>query len=137
MRFVPPENWHITLRFLGDTDPGHVVAAMDGVGLPSATAVLGPGVDVLSERSLVVPVDGLDDLAAIVTRLTGDIGERPPRRPFRGHLTLARLKRDVPLPEAMGAWTRSTFQVEEVELVRSRLEPDGARHEVLVSWPVG
>ena len=26
VRFVPPDNWHITLRFLGDADPDQVIA---------------------------------------------------------------------------------------------------------------
>lgn len=136
VRFVPPENWHVTLRFLGETDVGHVLAAMDDLALPAAIASLGPGVDVLSERSIVVPVDGLDELAAVVTERTRGIGERPPRRRFRGHLTLARLKRDAVLPAAVGAFVDLAFDVDEVELVRSRLDPDGARHEVLEVWPV-
>ena len=51
-RFVTPENWHITLRFLGECDPSAVVAAMVGVSLPAATARLAPAVDVLDERAL-------------------------------------------------------------------------------------
>lgn len=131
---MAPENWHVTLRFLGETDVGHVIDAMDDGGLPSATASLGPGVDVLSERSLVIPVKGLDELAAAVSECTRDIGERPSRRRFRGHLTIARLKRDALLPPAMGALVGGSFDVEEVELVRSRLEPDGARYETVTTW---
>ncbi|MBS1836465.1 MAG: RNA 2',3'-cyclic phosphodiesterase [Actinobacteria bacterium] len=136
VRFVAPENWHVTLRFLGDTDVGHVVDAMDGADLPTATATLGPGVDVLSERTLVVPVAGLEELAATVTGLTRDIGEPPARRSFHGHLTLARLKRDARLPSAMGALVRGCFEVDEVVLVRSRLDPGGARYEVVTGWPL-
>ena len=29
VRFVHPDSWHITLRFLGDTDPDLVEAALD------------------------------------------------------------------------------------------------------------
>lgn len=137
VRFVAPENWHVTLRFLGDTDVGHVVEAMDGADLPPATATLGPGVDVLSERTLVVPVAGLDELAAVVTENTREIGELPPRRGFHGHVTLARLKRDVLLPSAMGALVGGSFEVDEVVLVRSRLDPGGVRYEVLIGWPTG
>lgn len=136
VRFVAPENWHVTLRFLGETDVGHVVEAMDGAVLPKATATLGPGVDVLSERTLVVPVAGLDELAAAVTEITRDVGEPPPRRRFNGHLTLARLKRDARLPPAMGAFVGGWFDVDEVVLVRSRLDPEGARYEAVTGWPL-
>lgn len=135
VRFVPPENWHVTLRFLGETDVGHVLDAVDGAELPAAVATLGPGVDVLSERSLVIPVGGLDELAGVLTDLTCGIGERPPRRAFRGHLTLARLKRDARVPRVLGARVGGTFDVDEVLLVRSRLDPDGARHEPIESFP--
>src|SRR6185295_461041 len=70
VRFVDPDNWHITLRFFGNANPDEVLGALDGVALPAAHARLGPGVDVISERVLVVPVDGLDGLAAEVTART-------------------------------------------------------------------
>jgi 2'-5' RNA ligase len=63
-RFVAPDNWHITLRFLGEAQPEHVIEALSGVAFAPARARVGPGVDILSDRALVVPVDGLDALAA-------------------------------------------------------------------------
>ena len=61
VRFVHPDSWHITLRFLGDTDPDLVEAALDAATFQPATVRLGPAVDVLNERALVVPADGLED----------------------------------------------------------------------------
>ena len=137
VRFVRPENWHVTLRFLGTADPGDVTAALDGAVLPAAHALLGPGVDVVNERALVVPVRGLDALAAAVTERTRQIGEPPPRRRYVGHLTLARVKRHVPMPRVLGALVSAAFDVEEIALVQSRLDPQGARYETLATWPVG
>jgi 2'-5' RNA ligase len=135
VRFVAPENWHVTLRFLGEANPDDVIGAVDGVALAPAHARLGPGVDVLAERMLVVPVDGLDDLAAAVTRPTKAIGEQPRKR-FIGHLTLARLKPNASMPRALGAFITAAFDVAEVALVQSRLDPGGARYETLHTWPV-
>src|SRR5262245_39287830 len=92
VRFVPPENWHVTLRFLGEAEPDAVGAALDDALLPAARARLGPAVDLLAERALVVPVQGLDELAAAVAEATAALGD-PPRRRFVGHLTVARLGR--------------------------------------------
>lgn len=136
VRFVGPEQWHVTLRFLGDADPLHVASALDGCRLTSATARLGPGVDVLGERSLVIPVGGLDVLAAEVRDLTAHIGE-PARQRFVGHLTLARLKHYASMPRALGMSLSAEFEAEEVALVESRLHPDGARYETIETWRLG
>ena len=135
VRFVPPENWHITLRFLGEAHVDHVVETLDALTLPSAHARLGPAVDVLAERALVVPVAGVDELAQVVIAATREIGERPPKR-FVGHITLARVKARVPMPRVLGAMVGAEFDVTEVALVQSRLHPHGARYETVHTWPV-
>lgn len=135
VRFLDPEMWHITLRFLGDAAVDDVVDALDGLDEPSVPARLGPGVDVLSGRSLIVPVHGLDELAAAVAQRTADIGE-PPRARFLGHLTIARLKPRVEMPPAFGAFIESAFVVDEIALVSSRLNAEGARYTTESTWPL-
>ena len=137
VRFVRPDNWHITLRFLGDVDPREAIDALDGITLDPATARLGPAIDVLSDRALIVPVDGLDALAARVIDVTRHVGEPPPRKRFVGHLTLARVKSQVTMPTVLGAPISADFAVDEIALVLSRLEPQGARYETIEVWPVG
>jgi 2'-5' RNA ligase len=100
-----------------------------------AVARLGPGVDVMNERALVVPVSGVDDLAAAVVAATGDLGE-PARKRFVGHLTLAKVKAHAPMPRVLGALVQAEWQVEEVALVQSRLDPAGARYSTVATWPV-
>jgi 2'-5' RNA ligase len=136
VRFVAPESWHVTLRFFGEADIDEVEAALDEAVLAPATAVIGPAVDVLGERALVVPVSGLDALADEVVAVTRAIGDPPPKRAFTGHLTIARVKRDVPMPPALGAMVDGVFAVEEVELLRSRLDPEGARYDTVATWSV-
>ncbi len=136
VRFVDPDRWHITLRFLGECDAGSVDDAMAGFDEPSAEARLGPGIDVLAERALVVPAQGLDELAAEVIRRTAHLGQ-PPRKRFVGHLTLARLKPRAVLPKAMAMYVAEQFVAEEVALVQSQLHPDGARYTTIATWPLG
>ena len=104
VHFVHPERWHVTLRFLGECDPGAATTALDAAVLPAARARLGPAVDVMFDRVLVVPVAGVDELAAAVSAATADLGE-PPRRRFTGHLSLARIDRRNRgrLPDTVGA----------------------------------
>jgi 2'-5' RNA ligase len=133
VRFVPPENWHITLRFLGDANITEVIDALRHCTLTSTQAHLGPAVDVIAGRALVVPVEGLDSVAAQVARCTSHLGE-PPRQRFRGHLTLARLKSHVPTPDVVGAPVTCDFDVGQISLVESHLGPHGARYETIKSW---
>ncbi len=135
VRFIPPQNWHITLRFLGEAHPATVGAALDRATFAASVARLGPAVDVFAERSVVVPVAGVDELAAEVVEHTGQLGERPRTR-FTGHLTLARVKPKAPMPRILGAMFRAEFEVDEIALVRSTLDHDGARYETIGTWPV-
>ncbi len=135
VRFMPPENWHVTLRFLGEASVDEVIAALDEVVFEPAVARLGPGVDVMNDRALVVPVSGVDGLATAVVAATGHLGE-PARKRFAGHLTLAKVKPHAPMPRALGAHVLAEWQVEEVALVQSRLDPAGARYDTLATWPV-
>ena len=134
VRFVRPENWHVTLRFFGDAEPDDVVDALAGARFAPTRARLGPALELVGRRALAVPVAGLDDLARTLIARTSTIGE-PPRQRFVGHLTLARIK-DRARPDALGTSISAVFDVEEVTLVQSRLGPQGARYETLRAWPV-
>jgi hypothetical protein len=107
-----PESWHITLRFLGEARPDDVRAAMEGWSMPAATVRLGPAVDVLAERALVLPAAGLDHIATEVAERTAHLGE-PPRKRFTGHLTLARLKPSADMPRVLGSTLNAEFVADE------------------------
>ena len=68
VRRVPEPNWHVTLRFLGEADMDEVTRAVRGIDAASCRAVLGPNVERLGERQIVVPVAGVNELAAAVLR---------------------------------------------------------------------
>ena len=133
IRFVEPERWHLTLRFLGDAAVDDAAEALDRAELPAATVRL---CDMLDERALVIPASGLDHLAAAVNSATADVGEAPRRR-FRGHLTVARVKASAPMPPLLGALVEASFEASEVALVESTLHPDGARYDTIATWPLG
>jgi 2'-5' RNA ligase len=84
-----------------------------------------------------LPVGGLDDLAATVVGLTSSIGEPPPSRPFTGHLTLARGKPGVSVQSLAGVALSATWPVSEVTLVSSELHPHGARYEIVARFGLG
>lgn len=139
LRWTTRDQWHVTLRFLGEVeDPEPVVDALEG-GDPerfvAGEATVGPSVIALSGRVLAIPVAGLDDLAAAVVTATGGFGRPPEQRPFRGHLTLARTGRSARQSvrrlagDVVGQEISATFGVADLRLVRSRLGRGGARYE--------
>jgi 2'-5' RNA ligase len=129
VRWTTRPQWHVTLRFLGEVeDPAPVSAALDAAPLGPAAATVGPRVSALGRGIVVVPVAGLDALAAGVVAATGEFGAPPPQRPFRGHLTLARARHGS-VRSLLGEAVDATFRVGEVVLVRSHLARDGARYE--------
>jgi 2'-5' RNA ligase len=133
--WVPEENLHVTLRFLGDADADEVIARLDRTDLPHATAVIGPAIDVMGERALVLPVAGVDELAAVVHRALRGLGTEPERRRFVGHLTVARLRRGARPDRSVGRRFDATFTVDDVALVASTLTPDGPVYETVATWP--
>ncbi|MBC8194647.1 MAG: hypothetical protein ISR42_09410 [Acidimicrobiia bacterium] len=76
LRWTAPHQWHVTLRFLGRTDPAVVIGALARLSTPSAVAEVGPATAVLGNRVVMVPVAGLDEVAAAVTALTAEVGSR-------------------------------------------------------------
>lgn len=130
VRWVPPDQWHVTLRFLGDRSD------VDSIDERLRTtfrhepvrAVLGPGVDHFDRQVLLLPVAGLEALATAIDEALAPIVE-PRERPFVGHLTLGRSRRRTGRLPLVGDPAAASFTVDSIVLVRSELTRDGARHE--------
>ncbi|HEX7095564.1 MAG TPA: 2'-5' RNA ligase family protein [Acidimicrobiales bacterium] len=135
VRYTRRDQWHVTLRFLGSCEVSRALAAFETIDGAAAQAELGPSVQRLGRSIVIVPVEGLDDLAAVVVGATRDVGEPPDPRPFRGHITIARLRGRTACRVA-GHRIRATFRVDEVHLVRSDLRPDGAVYETVATRPL-
>ncbi|MFQ5719956.1 MAG: RNA 2',3'-cyclic phosphodiesterase [Acidobacteriota bacterium] len=147
-RFVPADSMHLTLRFLGDTDPERVPALCAGLDAAAAgshpldlqPARLGTfggrgGIRVIFLH-LTGDLAGTSDLAAAIEKVVMPLGY-PAARPFRAHLTLARVRERATRDERRQvgaaverfdcpAWP--SFSADEVALLRSRLLPGGAQH---------
>jgi 2'-5' RNA ligase len=99
-RWVPPENYHLTLRFIGDI-PGHVARDVDDalLGLRArgfSLALTGMGTFARGgiSSALWVGVEktpSLDHLRAKIETAQQRCGLEPERRKFQPHVTLARL----------------------------------------------
>ena len=142
VRWVPRENFHVTLRFLGEIAPESVsglagaVAEEVGSHLPFDVELGGVQVFPNRRRPRVIALDikphaPLQALAESVERGVVSHGFERELRAFHSHLTLGRIRRrsprlrDLPEPSA----TPST--VSEVVLFRSALDRRGATYHAL------
>lgn len=135
LRWTGREQWHITLRFLGEAEQGEVEDSLRGFRGSAASVRLGPASRRLGARVLVLPADGLSQLAAEVGGRTAVVGQPLDGREFTGHLTLARARKRVP-GTVVGQPFQAEFQATELWLVSSQLHPDGARYTRLSHWPL-
>jgi len=138
LRWTSPDQWHVTLRFLGEADVDEVLAVFRRIDVESAgetVAELGPRTGRFGQRILHVPVQGLERLARVTVRATRAVGKPPEQRRFSGHLTLARGRGiGVDLRPFAGRPLGGRWPVEALTLVCSRLragEGGTARYEVV------
>lgn len=134
VRWVPEANWHVTLRFIGDADVDRTVELLRGLDVRPSRALLGPTVERLDGRQIVVPVAGVDQIAAAVDAATAPVGETT-GRPFRGHLTIARSKRST-AASVIGTAIHVALDVREIALVASDLLPSGAVYTTVATFPL-
>lgn len=148
-RRAPVENWHITLRFLGECTElqaeqvMHRLSEMVDAGRERVWCV-GLGAFPKASKANVVYV-ALDDpkgilgyLGAICDEAAVDAGFEPENRPHVPHLTLSRLRpgRDVrSLFDAYGEF-RVPIWVEGVMLMRTRRTRNGLHYEPIDHIPL-
>jgi 2'-5' RNA ligase len=142
LRLVPPEALHVTLAFLGwraASDAGRVGrVALAGAGEVGELGV-GEAIWLPARRPRVLAVE-LDDpdgrLGELQERvseaLAAEAGYRPESRPFRSHVTVARVRRAERVrAAALPDPPRTRFVPPALTLYRSRLSRAGAEYEPL------
>lgn len=148
-RWVPSENWHVTLKFLGWTPAPLVPWVEETVGgivgaHPSAAVRLrGLGAFPSARRARVLWA-GIDDPAngfgALVADLEAGLAEgfRAELRRFHPHLTVARSEPPLRLPEAYADTPLASepFVADRVVLFRSHLEGRVTTYESLRTFPL-
>jgi len=141
LRWTTREQWHVTLRFLGEVEAADDVAlsllevptALSAAGVSAPEAVLGPAVAWFTGRRILqVPVSGLEVLADVVAAKTARWGEDDDRVQFSGHLTLARVRGRGRGPvDLAGTPVHAEWKVAEIVLVASTLGAGGAHYREL------
>ena len=156
-RWARSDQFHLTLRFLGDI-PADVVEDLkksvgaicrnawplslcaEGVGFfpnPRSPRVIWVGINDRAGR--------LVDLQKQIETAVGSFSSEPGGKNFTGHVTLGRLKNPRPADtrdlaaraqslekRLFGEWT-----AHEIEIIRSELSPAGARYTLLAAFRLG
>lgn len=152
-RWAKPEQIHITLRFFGwitIADAEALKVLLSGIcaahsGFQLQCESLGAFPNMKRPRVLWAGLKG--DLAAAgelqneLAAATTPFGDPPEDRPFKPHLTLARLKdptrgeiSDLEHAIARGFKIDSTWHVEDLLLMQSHLSPNGSTYETMASF---
>ena len=156
-RWTRPEQFHLTLRFLGKVPVEAVVGLRQSVeavcrnASPLGLSAHGVGFfpNPRSPRVIWVGITShehrLIDLQEKMETAVGPFSPEPGEKNFAGHLTLGRLKNPRPgdvrglaaraqlfEAQSFGNWT-----AQRVELIRSQLSSAGARYTLLATFPLG
>ena len=153
VRWARREQFHLTLRFLGDVEAAQVEPLAEAIRAMcagfGALHLRAEQIGCFPERGYprVVWVgvrdqaEQLPRLQQVVEAATAGFTSEPKEERFTGHLTLARIK-GIKRPEAealskaaagMAARVFGHWPAYQIELMRSELLPQGARHRSLAS----
>jgi RNA 2',3'-cyclic 3'-phosphodiesterase len=149
-RWVDPENYHITLRFIGDIDERMAEDVTSVLGERRQRAPISITIDGLDSfgggkpRAVFARISGngeLSELQGEQERLLRQVGLAPETRKFTPHVTLARLKHVSPIDVAdyiatRGHFPKLTFTADRFALYSSRASLGGGPYIVEAAYPL-
>lgn len=149
---VPPENFHVTLAFLGDQrepvlEELHAILETRALPMPTlrldGLGVFG-GAKPRNIHAAIAPDPALTALHGKVAAAARDAGIKLEGRKYVPHVTLARFAPGTgPAPalaaaiQSVGAVTSQPHAVDTMRLYRSTLRRGGAVYDPLAEYPLG
>lgn len=151
--WVKPKAMHLTLRFLGDGIPAEQVEPLQDAlatvnGRPIKLTLTGVGHfgSKKSPRVLWVgikPYPALTDLHQQVEAALATVGFAPEDKPFKAHITLARLRKPgqgqavTAFLDQHDAFREPDIVINDFHLISSELTPQGPNYTYLRSYALG
>ena len=154
IRLTPEQNLHLTLKFLGDTDPSQMAPlkeCLDQLSTQSSLRISQiKGISAFpthrQPRAIFAKIaTGQSELESLGKRLDDALtphGFPPATKKRIPHITLARLARNTPASE-LESWLESQKEISfgelaspELALYKSVLHPDGSIYEILHRNPL-
>lgn len=156
VRWVPPENVHLTLKFLGDVSPSNVEFLIqmlrteaENIGCFSLHLTgIGSFPSLKRPRVIYIGIHapaGLEALHRGLEAASRRLGYESEERPFSPHLTLGRVRQNITAVEQQKIRrciegtqvdVLGTARVDSVHLYKSELKPSGSVYTRLYSAPL-
>ncbi len=148
IKWISSDSMHITLKFLGDVEESGIDTIAEAVREASSSqqpftiSVSSTGIfpNIRRPRVFWVGVEKgkeiLISLAAKIEKACSELGFDPEKRSFSAHLTLGRVKSLKNIDDTLSAMNSTGFQggsfrVEEIIVMKSELNPRGAKYTPL------
>ena len=152
--WVPPQNLHLTVKFLGDVeeeqraDIDAVVHDAVTTISPFTAAPKGGAYFPHTRRARVLfiayAIPGW--LISWIKNLDGELqklGFPAEKRAFKGHVTVARVRKPIAQDQIECVFSDiadldlPSMEIRELQLMESHLSPQGARYDILTTYPFG
>jgi 2'-5' RNA ligase len=148
IKWVEPENVHLTLHFLGDT-PEEKIKEIDQTlqpivaDFPTLDFQLSDSINAFPNLNLpqviFLEMKELNDGKTLkmqkqIGEALEDIGFTIDKRPFRLHLTLGRVKFKTEIDITNFQIHNSEFRIKEIDLMASQLTPSGPIYSVVTNY---
>lgn len=148
LRALRREDLHVTLCFLGGREEAqaeHIGALLGACAAPVPGLALGAPAWLPERRPRIIAVDVADERGALASlqervsrALATEAGYEPETRPFRPHVTVARVRGGARVPtEPLSMPPVPGFAGTALTLYRSHLSRSGARYEALLRVALG
>lgn len=150
-RWVPADQMHLTLRFIGKCDSAlfsNIQSILEQVNLP-AFSLAAEGVGYFPPRGKprvlwigIRPSPELQVLRATIDKCLNKIGIPEERKKFHPHITVARMRDNSPPRTIIPFLTQNSlfkidaFQVKNFYLYSSVLRQEGALHRIEETYPL-
>ncbi len=152
IRWVRPENIHLTLKFLGDIKTREVEAISQALAgpvrrlAPFGVSLKGIGIFPGMNKPRVVwagigsGIEEIHQLKSLVEDRLAACGFKREDRPFRAHLTMGRVKGPIKIPAlkgligAFGDFVTQAAVVSRLSFLKSDLRPKGAVYTGLAEF---
>jgi 2'-5' RNA ligase len=147
IRWVEPENLHLTLHFFGDLDEKQIAQVEEGIeeiakhikSFEMTTGDFGCFPNEQTPHVIFISVkdtDAIHKLIGQIEVMLENLGYKVDARPWQAHLTLGRIKDRAKCQTSGVECEPMRFEVKSVELMESQLTPEGSIYSVIKSFPL-